>query len=214
MSDGLAFGHHARNDQWIAEDVFPGLRGGYFVEAGICAGLAGSASYVLERQLGWTGIGVEPVDSYHKLLVERRRCAADNRCLAAESAHDVEFLVYPGDRARSGMSASNKNAVKDGWAVKHGAVSQSVVKETVSLNDLLSHHGAPEVVHFLCLDVEGAEPEILGAFDFDGPRRVLAIAVESKHCHGMLVAAGYRQVRNRFVPSGAYEDEYYLHRSI
>ena len=65
------------------------------------------------------------------------------------------------------MSVSNKNAGKDGWAVKHGAVSQSVVKETVSLNHLLAHHRAPEVVHFLCLDVEGAEPEILGAFDFD-----------------------------------------------
>ena len=107
------------------------------------------------------------------------------------------------------MSASEQEtpAVKDGWAVKHGAVSQSVVKETVSRSMTCeSHHGAPEVVHFLCLDVEGAEPEILGAFDFDGPglfpkqsrwKKSIAMACSSPPATGRCGTASCRQVRMR-----------------
>ena len=39
--------------------MFPGLRGGYFVEAGAVDGRAFSNSIVLEREFGWTGVLVE-----------------------------------------------------------------------------------------------------------------------------------------------------------
>jgi len=32
----VAFGHHAQNDRWAIEIVFPALTGDFFVEAGAC----------------------------------------------------------------------------------------------------------------------------------------------------------------------------------
>src|SRR5262249_1213130 len=40
--------HELYNDKWIIENVFPGLRRGYFVEAGALGGKWGTATYVLE----------------------------------------------------------------------------------------------------------------------------------------------------------------------
>ena len=205
----VPFGHHAQNDRWIAEAVFPGLRGGYFVEAGACGGLSGSATLALERDFGWTGICVEPLDSYFATLVERRACAKDNRCLFDVTGGTVEFLSYPDDRARSGIRDLNKN--ERTWA-SADADRQVTTKATVTLADLLDEHGAPEVVHYLCLDVEGAERTILGCFDFDGPRTILAVSIEGSSCDDLLLGAGYRQVENPFATRPI--DHYFLHCSV
>ena len=46
-----------RQDRWLVEDVFPGKRGGYFLDIGAGPdGVTNSNSYALESQLGWTGI--------------------------------------------------------------------------------------------------------------------------------------------------------------
>ena len=185
----VEYGHHAQNDRWAIEAVFPGLRGGFFVEAGACSGAQGSASLVLERDFGWRGICVEPVDRYFRNLKRRRACAKDNRCLAGRSGDIVEFLSYPDDLARSGIRSLNKN---DTWAVEHDAKGVVSKKKTVTLTDLLDHHRAPQTINYLCLDVEGAERTILEPFDFDGKWRLLAISVEGGHCDALLTSRGYR----------------------
>jgi hypothetical protein len=219
----VRFGHHAQNDRWIAEAAFVDVRGGFFVEAGACAGASGSATLALERDLGWTGICVEPVDSYYKTLVARRTCATDSRCLSDITGSIVEFLSYPDDRARSGIRHLNKNEpavrtsdtvrrrTRGAWASSSTAREVSA-KETVTLADLLDWHAAPDVVHYLCLDVEGAERTILGSFNFDGPRKILAISVEGSSCDDVLVDAGYRRVDNPFAPEPI--DHYFLHPTL
>ena len=191
----ITYGHHAQNDRWAAELVFPALRGGYFVEAGACGGAEGSASYVLERHLGWDGICVEPHERYFKALEKRRSCRKDHRCLAGRTGDVVEFLSYEEDPARSGIRSLNKNG---DWAAQRQATSTISTKETVTLEDLLDQHKAPLTIHYLCLDVEGAERTILEAFDFDGRHRILAISVEGAKCDALLTSRGYLQVRNPF----------------
>ena len=57
-----------------------------------------------------------------------------------------------------------------------------IKKGTVTLADLLEQHNAPRTIHYLCLDVEGAEQTILEPFDFDGKWNILAISVEGSRC--------------------------------
>ena len=82
---------------------------------------------------------------------------------------------------------------------------------TVTLGDLLSEHDAPAVVHYLCLDIEGAERTVLEAFDFT-TRVVLAISIEGGQCDELLRDRGYRQVDNPFAPEPI--DHYFLHPSV
>jgi FkbM family methyltransferase len=201
----ITFGHHAQNDRWVTEVVFPDLRGGYFVEAGACAGAKGSASYVLERVLGWTGICVEPHDGYFKTLQRLRSCGKDHRCLSDRTGDIVEFLSYEDDPARSGIRSLNKNA---SWAAQRGATSVTSKKETVTLADLLGQHDAPRTIHYLCLDVEGAERTILEPFDFNGTHRVLAISVEGNACDDLLTSRQYLRVRNPY--QGREIDHYFV----
>jgi hypothetical protein len=129
--------------------------------------------------------------------------------LADRTGDVVEFLSYPHDLARSGIKSLNKNGA---WAERNDAASVTSTKETVTLADLLHQHNAPAVVHYLCLDVEGAERHILEPFDFEGPHRILAISVEGSTCDDLLRARRYLQVDNEFAP--ARVDHYFVHESM
>lgn len=205
----VEYGHHAQNDRWITEVIFPGLRGGYFVEAGACGGAKMSASNVLERELGWNGICVEPHDAYFRTLQRLRSCEKDHRCLWSRTGEVVEFVSYDEDPARSGIRSFDSNAA---WAARRGARGVTSPKETVALEDLLQQHGAPRTIHYLCLDVEGAERTILEPFDFDGRYRVLAISVEGNNCDDLLTSRGYLRVRNPY--QGREIDHYFVHPEL
>ena len=204
----VEYSHHAQNDRWVVEAVFPGLRGGFFVEAGACGGGEGSASYVLERAFDWRGICVEPGDEYFRMLKRDRNCARDHRCLADRTGDRVEWLSYPDDLARSGIRSLNKN---DTWAEQQQAKWRTSRKETVTLADLLQQHDAPRTIHYLGLDVEGAERTILEPFDFDGNWNILAISVEGSKCDELLAARGYLRVQNPFEPHSI--DHYFIRGS-
>lgn len=206
----MQYWHHLHNDRWIAEAVFPSLRGGYFVEAGACGGKHQSATHVLETELGWNGICVEPADEYYPLLVRTRSCATDNRCLWDVTGEIVAFTDFPDDIARSGVTEVNKNIADQRLA---GAVERTSEKSTVTLNDLLADHEAPATVHYICLDLEGAERRVLEAFDFlGGPHRVLAISIEGHLCDDLLQGAGYQRALNPFTQE-RYE-RYFLHPNV
>jgi FkbM family methyltransferase len=205
----VKYGHHAQNDRWAIEAVFPGLRGGYFVEAGACAGAQGSASYVLEREFDWKGICVEPHDAYFAVLRRLRSCEKDDRCLSDRTGDIVEFLCYEDDPARSGIRALNKNGA---WAAERQAKGSTSTKLTVTLADLLEQHGAPQTIQYLCLDVEGAEQTILEPFNFDDTRRILAISVEGGACDDLLISRGYLRARNPYQEREI--DHYFVHPQL
>ena len=200
----MEYGHQLQNDRWIVEAVFPGLRDGYFIEAGVCGGAKMSASYVLEHHLGWNGICVEPVDKCSKrsnaLAAVRRTIAAWPAARATSSSSSPTTRILP--------AAASSRSTTTIWAAKHDAHSRTTTKETVTLHDLLEQHGAPQTIEFLCLDVEGAERTILDVFDFDGEHRILAISIEGKSCDDLLEAKGYRQVLNPYAPRKI--DHYFL----
>jgi hypothetical protein len=70
--------------------------------------------------------------------------------------------------------------------------------ETVSLNDLLAQHGAPQRIDYLSVDTEGSELDILRAFDFDA-WEVGLITVEHNYTprreglFELLTAKGFRR---------------------
>jgi FkbM family methyltransferase len=206
----VQYQHHLLNDRWIVESVFPGLRGGYFVEAGACGGMHQSATYVLETGLGWDGICVEPVEEYYRQLVLTRHRQTDDRCLWNRTGETISFTVVEADTARSGIAEVITNPESKRLA---RAGTHTVSKQTITLHDLLATHGAPPTVHYLCLDIEGAERRVLEAFDFrDGPYRVLALSIEGHECDDLMQDAGYVRATNPFTDE-RYE-RYFFHPEL
>jgi FkbM family methyltransferase len=70
--------------------------------------------------------------------------------------------------------------------------------QTISLDDLLEAHGAPQLVDYLSIDTEGSELEILRSFDFS--RRAFAVitcehnyTAAREQIHELLSSKGYRR---------------------
>lgn len=207
------------NDLWIREIVFPGFGGGYFVEAGAADGVAGSSCFFLERQLGWTGICIEPHDDFFARLVSMRpKSIALNACLAREQ-RAVEFVMVPWGPGLSPYLSGVRDALvrykHRGTEVATAGV--TVRKQALRLVDVLDAHHAPPVIEYGAFDIEGSEFEVLRDFPFDR-YRFLALSLEvdgtiDENLSALLSANGYVRTDNPFNTDFPWE-QYWLHESL
>lgn len=198
-----AFGNAGRShaqimqDLWVCHELGE-ARNGYFVEFGATDGRTNSNTALLERELGWTGLLAEPNPVWHEALARNRMCAIDRRCVAHRGGETVEFLAV--DEPELGTIAAY--AAADHFrTVRQQAPSISV--ETVSLNDLLIAHKAPETIDYMSVDTEGSEFDILSGFDFDR-WRVRLFSIEHNNTPNerllddLLARRGYQRVFPEF----------------
>ncbi len=140
-------------DKWVLEKVFPDVTNGYFVDIGSGHGTIGSNSRTLEER-GWKGVCIDPFPVH----MEGRTCTMFKEVVFSEPG-----LVMPFHTA--GGLGGIANTLGQ-WNEK-AARAPTVNVTTVTLDDLLARAGAPRFIHFMSLDVEGAELEALRAFPFD-----------------------------------------------
>lgn len=206
------------NDRWIFEYIFPGKRGGYFLEAGAANGMAASSCYVLEKELGWTGICVEPNDHFFEQLVHNRPNSICEQVCLSDQPGIVTFIQgKPGlvGPYLSGIKSNLENYKLGSSTVI--AEGKEVEKEAVTLEYLLKKHNAPQVIDYGAFDIEGSELKILEAFPFD-QYQFLALSIECDESvweilYPLLVSKGYRQVKNPFNRDKIWE-KYCLHESL
>jgi FkbM family methyltransferase len=150
-------------DKWVLEKVFPGVTNGYFVDIGSGHGTIGSNSRTLEKH-GWSGVCVDPFPVH----MEGRTCKMFEEVVFSKPGLLMAF------RTAGGLGGVDDTLAK--W--NHTAARAPTVKvRTVTLDDILARAGAPQFIHFVSLDIEGAELEALRAFPFDR-YRVGAWAIE------------------------------------
>jgi hypothetical protein len=140
-------------DKWVAETVFPGVTNGYFLDVGSADGVDLSNTYALERR-GWKGICVDPFPRN----MGTRACRVFHSVVDSEAGRHVRFL-RAGDMG--GIDAylnSTRKVVEKASAVEF---------VTTTLARILDEAKAPAFIHFMSLDIEGAELAALQAFPFD-----------------------------------------------
>lgn len=150
-------------------------RNGYFVEFGATNGFNLSNTYILEKKYGWSGILAEPAECWRSELVRNRSALIDTRCVWKVSNDKLTFQEV--DYAE--LSTIKQISTQDG----HGAArknSKEYVVDTVSLNDLLDQHNAPDTIDYLSIDTEGSEYEILMNYDFS-KRKIKIITCEHNY---------------------------------
>ncbi len=153
-------------DKWVLETVFPGVTDGVFLDVGSAEGTHLSNTKALEEH-GWTGICIDPFP----LKMEGRTCKMLKEVVFSESGKQVSFKAS----AELGGIVDTLGAWKD-----KASQAPTVQFTTTTLRDIITTHNVPRFIHFMSLDIEGAELEALKAFPFD-THRIGALAVEHNH---------------------------------
>ncbi len=181
---------------WVKEKILGKESQGYFVEIGATNGIHLSNTFMLEKFHGWSGLLCEPSINYYSELTRNRNVSTDNRCVFSTTGEILEFI----DRdvgEHSSLRGFSRNGELD-QGEKERARYQV---ESVTLSDLLSAHDAPNQIHFLSIDTEGSEYEILKNFDFK-ERLFVFICVElafnSELIEGVLLSNGYLRILSEY----------------
>ncbi len=205
--------HETKNDQWIVEHIFPGEHGKYFVELGACNGIDASSCYVLERHLQWTGICIEPNNNYYQELIKNRPHSICNNSCVSDFDGVVTYLQGDETTVHPMLGGIKSNILKyrrDYQKIINQG--QALKKDAITLVKLLQKYQAPQVIHYLAMDIEGSELPVLSVFPFE-EYQILAISVEGLRCNDLLVDQGYINVKNPFNTDKLYE-QYFVHESI
>ena len=107
---------------------------------------------------GWSGINIEPVDEYYDRLVEVRSRDI-NLKVAAGREHELRTLY-----TFAGSGLSTLDAEISARHQSAGLTPKETVIPVFTLNKVLEDSGTP-TIHFLKIDVEGAEGEVLEGLD-------------------------------------------------
>jgi len=163
IGGGPSYPSEIGQDKWVLTKIFPGVANGYFLDVGSGHGTIGSNTKALEER-GWTGICVDPFPTH----MEGRTCLMIKEVVSSESGKTVKFHTHAG----LGGIADTLGKWKD-----EAAKSPAVELTTVTLAEILERAKAPAFIHFLSLDIEGAELDALRGVDLNA-YRFGAMAIE------------------------------------
>lgn len=179
----------------ILERIFKDIEKGFYIDVGANDPVAESVTKAFYDR-GWRGINIEPVHRFYQRLCKER--AEDINLPVAAGAEDGFFLYYeiPG----TGLSTLDR-----GVAEQHEKNGWTVVKRNVSVIPLstICRQFAKESIHFLKVDVEGAEQQVLQGMDFRQYRPWVVIVEATlplsqeqnyEHWEDILLSSGYQYV--------------------
>jgi FkbM family methyltransferase len=150
-------------DKWVLETVFPGVSDGFFVDVGSADGTLHSNSKALEEK-GWRGICIDPFPTN----MQDRTCRMLKEVVFSASGKRMKFQA----------SGEIGGVTETLGITKEAALTAPAVElTTTTLGDILERSRAPQYIHFISLDIEGAELEALKGFPFDS-YTVGAFAIE------------------------------------
>lgn len=134
-------------------------RDGVFVEFGATDGIAGSNTYMLEKDWGWKGILAEPIPSHlPSLITNRPGSRILQKCVFTKSDETVKFAITEENDLSTieGYGTTDEHAEKR----KDATIIEAT---TISLADLLATR-PNKYIDYLSVDTEGSEYDILKAF--------------------------------------------------
>jgi FkbM family methyltransferase len=185
----VSFPSDRGQDKWVIEAVFPGVTNGFFVDVGSADGIVESNTYALERK-GWKGVCI---DAFPENM-QSRTCQVFEAAVDSEAGKHVTFYragILGGIGAY--LNHNKDDVMKEG---------RPVDLVTTTLGNILDRAKAPKFIHFMSLDIEGAELAALQGFPFDR-YQLGALVVEHNfeepkraNLQALLESHGYRRVHS------------------
>lgn len=139
-----------------------------FLEFGATNGIDLSNTYMLEKELSWSGSLAEPDRNWIEDLKKNRPNSNIIReCIWSSSGKKLNFFSSNVHvlSTLDDFKYSDKESMPGNTSerVKDGKIYQV---ETISLNDVIKKHYDEKVPSYISIDTEGSEYEILSSFNF------------------------------------------------
>ena len=138
------------------------IKGGFYVDVGANDPVTASVTKLFYDN-GWNGINIEPCLSPYERLVEERPNDINLRLLAASDESQLTFYEFDD----SGWSTMDKRAAK--LFSEQGNEIRESLMATNPLEKILDDCNA-QTIHFLKIDVEGAEKSVIEGMSFSKHR--------------------------------------------
>lgn len=151
-------------DKYLAENVFPGKRGGVFVEFGAIDGIITSNTLYFEKEMGWIGLCVEPIPEQFDKLRRNRGCFCENYAIS-DKLGKAKFVVVEDVVGWSGIyetiEPQHRNRITE-----NGSSLREIQVVTIPIARLLRKYRFFEI-DYMTIDTEGNEEKIIRSFPFD-----------------------------------------------
>lgn len=159
-------------DQWLNENLFKSKRNGFFVDVGAHDGETLSNTLFFEKELGWSGICIEPIPEVFHQLQTKRNATCIQGC-AYNRDGKIPFKRIKGySEMLSGIEEAycqkHSNRIRSELA-SFGGCEETIEVDTFRLATLFEKYSISHV-DYLSIDTEGSELQILEGIDFDKVR--------------------------------------------
>lgn len=157
-------------DKFLNEEIFKGYKDGNFVDVGAHNGIFINNSYFFENN-GWKGICIEPLPHIFNELVKNRPKAINLNCAVCDIENEeMDFISLNGyTEMLSGICkfTDKRHFERMNREIAQNGGSYEIIKvKTRRLDNILSENNINHV-HYLSIDVEGAENAVIKSIDFD-----------------------------------------------
>jgi FkbM family methyltransferase len=139
------------------------IKNGFYVDVGANDHLIDSVTKMFYDQ-GWSGINIEPIKQHFSNLEKFRPRDINVNCLVGEVEEISHFYQVSAD----GLSTISKEIAQQHEAA--GFKVSKVSQQTRKLASILDQYAKDKTIHFLKIDVEGAELAVIRSIDFSKAR--------------------------------------------
>lgn len=209
--------YHSQNQEdLVLKSFFPELKNGFYVDVGAEDADVFSVTKLFYEE-GWSGINIEPQQKFYKQLQKKRPRDINLQTVLSSKRGTLTFREYP--EATGLSTASNK--MKAGYEEAEGSRLSGVTRkfreydiEARTLKDVLAEHAAGKAIHFMKIDVEGFEGEVIAGNDWK-KFRPKVLCIESNHIQedwdAVLRASDYKEfmfdgINRYYIANEAYEE--------
>lgn len=139
-----------------------------YLEFGATNGIELSNSYMLENDLNWSGVLVEPDTQWiNTLKINRPNSKIVNKCMWKSSGEKLNFFSSKqGELSTLEDFKYSDEESFPGNTNERNLAGKNILVETLSLNDLIKQEFNEVCPSYISIDTEGSEYEILNYLDF------------------------------------------------
>lgn len=161
-----------KQDEYLEATVFKGYKDGFYVDVGSHDGVSLNNTLYFEKNNNWRGINIEPIKGVFDKLVENRTADANINinCAVCNCDGEADFYLNEGYTEMLSGIIENYDAKHferlNKENAENAATTQVIKVNTRRLETIFDEHSVSHI-HYLSIDVEGAEFEVIKSINFD-----------------------------------------------